>query len=265
MHSILRRVVPFFLLTTPMTAAPDSPSTFTAKPVAPYIVLKLDDMVAKDGRVPDRWRRIADFAEQRKIKVSIGIIGNSLEGDHPEYIASLKQMIATGRIEFWHHGYDHRQWVEGDVTLSEFSKTNRAHQLDHLARTQQLAKDKLALTFTTFGAPFNAIDSTTANALSSMPEIKVWLYGDAKLSAGKFIGSRESRVNIEAPVHKPNYEALVKGFEAERSKNHRYFVIQGHPMSWDDNAFAEFVRIVDYLAAQGCMFVLPVELPDLLK
>ena len=36
-------------------------------------------------------------------------------------------------------------------------------------------------------------------------------------------------------------------------------------MSWDDAAFAEFVRIVDHLLALGCPFVLPAELPALVS
>lgn len=236
-----------------------------SKPTAPAIVLKLDDMVADHGRVPDRWRRIAEFSATRKIKVSIGIICKSLEEDQPEYIAELKRQAATGLVEFWHHGYDHQQWKEGDVTLHEFSKSGRAHQQDHFVRSMTLAKEKLGIIFTTFGAPFNAIDEDTARVLAESPEIRVWLYGDVKASGGKFIGRRSGPVNIEAPVHKPNYDALVKGFESERGKNHSYYVLQGHPLSWDDAAFAEFVRIIDYLAAQGCTFVHPSELPSLIK
>jgi peptidoglycan/xylan/chitin deacetylase (PgdA/CDA1 family) len=240
-----------------------SETNAVAKPQAPAIVLKLDDMFVQDGRVPDRWRRIADFSAARKIKVSIGIICNSLEGDHPEYIAELKRQAATGLVEFWHHGYDHRQWHEGEVLLHEFAQTSLAHQKDHFERAQKLAKDKLGITFTTFGAPFNAVDDATVEVLADAPDIRVWLYGNVKADGGKFIAHRVKAVNLETPVHKPNYDALVKGFEAERANNHRYLVMQGHPVSWDDAAFAEFVRIVDYLAAEGCAFIFPSELPSL--
>lgn len=237
-----------------------------AAPQAPAVVLKLDDLVAKGGKVPPRWQRIADFAEQRRIKVSIGIICRSLENDAPDYFAEIKRQAATGLVEFWHHGYDHRRWTEGDVTYCEFHKTSREHQAEHLLRGQRLAKEKLGITFTVFGAPYNATDATTADVMAAdMPDIKVWLYGKASMSGGKFIAGRVKNIGIEAPVHKPNYAALVKGFEEHRAKNHRYHVLQGHPASWDDAAFAEFVRIVDYLAAQGCTFVFPSELPELAR
>src|SRR6187402_167295 len=102
----------------------------------PFVVLKLDDLFAADGRIPDRWLRIADFSAQRRLKLSMGLIGNSLDADHPDYFAGLHRLLDTGLIELWHHGYDHRRWDEAGVTCCEFSKTSRAHQHDHLARTQ---------------------------------------------------------------------------------------------------------------------------------
>lgn len=233
-------------------------------PRLPRIVIKLDDVFHHEGRLPERWQRVVSFAESRNLKISAGVICNSLEGDHPRYFAELRRQVATGLVELWHHGYDHARWTEGDVTYCEFRHTDRAHQLDHLVRAQRLAKEKLGVTFTTFGAPYNATDDTTVELIgSSMPEIRVWLHGDIQKSAGKFIGSFVPAVSLEKPAHKPNYPALVEGFEAERGKGHRFIVLQGHPHSWDDNAFAEFVRIVDFLVAQGCLFIHPSELPEL--
>jgi len=242
------------------------PSPFAPAP-PPFVVLKLDDMFATDGRVPDRWQRIADFSAQRRLKLSIGLICNSLDADQPDYLAGLRRLIDTGLIELWHHGYDHRRWDEAGVTYCEFSKTDRAHQHDHLVRAQQLAKDKLGLTFQTFGAPFNAIDATTAGVLATLPDIRVWLYVDPALAAtaGKFAAVSPGPVNLEAPVHKPNYDAFVAALATVAPTHPRYLVLQGHPMSWDDTVFAEFVRIVDHLLALGCPFVLPAELPGLLK
>lgn len=246
-----------------MPPAPSAPRNAPAT-TAPLIVIKLDDMFADEGRVPERWRRLFRFAETRRLKISAGVICNSLEKDCPAYIDELRREAATGLVEFWHHGYDHRMWSEGDVTFREFSRTDRAHQLDHLTRSQQLAQDKLGITFTTFGAPFNASDATTSELLATaMPDIRVWLFGDSDHPAGKFVARRVPPTDLEVPVHKPNYASFVKGYEAERSAGHRYLVLQGHPVSWDDDAFAEFTRVIDFLAAQGSTFIHPSELPAL--
>lgn len=232
---------------------------------APLVVLKLDDMNVANGRVPERWQRLCRFAEERRMPTSIGIIGNSLEGDHPEYISELKRLAGTGLFEFWHHGYDHKRWEQDGVTLCEFSGTNNEHQSRHFQLTRDLAKQKLGITFRTFGAPFNATDAVTVEVLAASPDIRVWLQGDPRRPAGKFVATMVNGVNIENPVHKPNYEAFVRGYEAGRGNPPRVYVLQGHPNSWDEGAFAEFTRIVEFLSAEPCRFVLPADLPGLLK
>lgn len=231
----------------------------------PPVVLKLDDMTVANGKVPERWQRLTRFAEERRMKTSIGIIGNSLEGEHPEYVSELKRLAATGLIEFWHHGYDHKRWDDGEGALCEFSGTDKEHQLRHFQFTQDLAKQKLGITFRTFGAPFNATDAATIDVLSAAPDIRVWLQGDAGKPSGKFVVRMINSVNIEQPVHRPNFDAFVKGYEALNGSHPQVFILQGHPNSWDGADFAGFVRIIDFLAAKGSRYVLPVELPDLLK
>ena len=231
----------------------------------PLVVLKLDDMTVANGKVPERWQRLTRFAEERRMKTSIGIIGNSLECEHPEYVSELKRLAATGLIEFWHHGYDHKRWDEGGKTLCEFSGTDRDHQSRNFQLTQDLAKQKLGITFRTFGAPFNATDAVAIDVLSAAPDIRVWFQGDSGKPAGKFVARMINSVNIEQPVHRPNFDAFVKGYEALNGNHPPVFILQGHPNSWDEADFAGFVRIIDFLAGKGSRYVLPAELPELLK
>lgn len=226
----------------------------------PQVVLKLDDMHVANGKVPERWQKLTRFAEERRMPTSIGIIGNSLEGDHPEYTAELKRLAGTGLFEFWHHGYDHKRWDDGGKTLCEFSGTNKDHQARHFQLAQDLAKQKLGITFHTFGAPFNATDAITIDVLSAAPEIRVWLQGDAEKPAGKFVARMINNVNIEQPVHRPNFDAFVKGYEALKGNHPPILILQGHPNSWDEADFAGFVRIIDFLDTQGCRYVLPTDL-----
>lgn len=238
-------------------------TSFPTPPAPPLIVLKLDDLFAQDGRFPARWRRVTTFSLQRGLKISLGLIGKSLEDGLPEYVDELKHLVSNPLVELWHHGYDHARWQDNGATFSEFQHTPRAHQQDHFDRTRRLASEKLGLTFATFGAPFNAVDATTADVLATDAHIRVWLYGDTQHPAGKFIARRVPATDLEVPVHKPNYAAFTTGYLAERPNAHRYLVLQGHPMSWDDDAFAEFERVIDFLAADGCRFVHPSELPAL--
>lgn len=237
--------------------------TWTATAAVPPVVLKLDDLVAEDGKVPGRWAKVISFAETERIKTSIGIIGNSLDGDKPLYFEELKRLQSTGLIEFWHHGYDHRRWQVEGATVWEFSGTDATHQRNHFQRTQDLAKEKLGITFRTFGAPFNATDATTARILSTQPEIRVWLQGDPQQAAGKMVVRMIDGTNIEQPVHHPNFEAFRKGYQETARNPPSCYILQGHPNSWDEAAFAEYVRIVRFLQEHHHPFVLPAELPGL--
>lgn len=107
------------------------------------------------------------------------------------------------------------------------------------------------------------IDSTTIKVLSGDPDIVVWLYGNPTHSAGKFVAIRTDGVNIEKPVHRPNFAAFKMGYET--NPRAAYFVIQGHPPSWTENDFAEFVRIIDFLIEKKTRFVSPSDLPGALK
>lgn len=234
---------------------------FTATAAETPVVLKLDDLVAADGRVPERWARLTSYVETHRIMTSIGIIGNSLEGDQSEYFEELKRLRATGLFEFWHHGYDHRRWQADGKTLCEFAGTSRDHQQDHFQRTQDLAKEKLGIRFQTFGAPFNATDSNTIGVLANQPDIRLWFEGDPDHPAGKFVVRMIPGTNIEQPVHHPNLKAFEKGYQITRKAPPACYILQGHPNSWDEAAFAEFVLIVDFLKERNHPFVLPGELP----
>jgi hypothetical protein len=132
---------------------------------APQVVLKLDDMNVVNGQVPERWQTLTRFAEERRIKTSIGIIGNSLEADHPEYIAEFKRLAGTIDI------------------------------------------------------------------LPGAPEIPVWLEGDAGNPAGKFVVRMINNVIVEKPVHRPNFDDFIKGYEALKGNQPPVLILQGHPNS----------------------------------
>ena len=212
------------------------------------IILKLDDMASGGNAIPARWKRMTDFAIQRNIPISIGIIANSLEGDKPVYFNYLKALKATGLVEFWFHGYDHREWVENGVTLDEFKGTPYEQQKDHFVRSQALAEQKLGFCFTAFGAPFNGIDDQTVRVMSEDTDMRNWLYGDPARPGGKRVLDRVGEVNIEWPTFIPNPERFRGGYLA-KCPGRGYFVIQGHPNEWPDDRWVEFVRLVDFIQA----------------
>jgi hypothetical protein len=228
------------------------------QPLVP-VVLKVDDLMStREGGVPERWQRIADLAIERKIKLSIGIIANSLEGDKPAYFDWIKKLQATGLFEFWFHGYDHKAWKEGDRNVSEFQGASYEQQKDHFARSQSLAREKLGFTFKTFGSPFNVSDLSTSRVLAEDNDIKVWLYGDRANPAGKAILDRVGAVSIEQPLFVPNADKFIEGY-AKNATGRTAYTIQGHPAQWDDDRWAEFVKIIDFLVQNNIPVVTPLD------
>lgn len=232
-----------------------APVSRVSADAAPKVVLKLDDMMRKSGGVPVEWSRVHAFLKERGLPMSVGIIGKSLEGDAPEYFETLKAWAAGGGVELWNHGYDHRQWMQGDVRLREFSGSGREHQAGHLEKTQRLGEQKLGVRFVSFGAGFNSTDEDTVAVLAERDDIRVWLYGRRDQPAGKAVLARNHKINLEHQTGRLDLELFKQAYLSNPTGE--LLVLQGHPMMWDDAEFTVFTRIVDFLQAQGATFALP--------
>ncbi len=248
------------LFTTPalkaQTAAEKKPAS-TTRTSPPYIIIKVDDLRNAGGKVHPRWQKLVDFLKERKIKAGIGIICDSLEKDDPKYFQWIKDQHAGGLIEFWNHGYNHKEWEVDGKKVQEFKGPSYEDQKKNLLRCNELAKQKLGFTLPAFGAGFNAIDDNTAKALSEDTDTKIWLYGDMKNPAGKIVMDRIGNVNIENPTFVPSLDKFKAGYAKNPTRD--YFVIQGHPAQWTDERFAQFVAIIDFLIAEKAIFTTPSE------
>ncbi|MDQ8208890.1 DUF2334 domain-containing protein [Coraliomargarita sp. SDUM461003] len=219
------------------------------------IILKLDDMQQKRGAIPATWQRVYDYAGQRGIPFSAGVICNSLEGEAPEYFESLKAWEASGRVELWNHGYDHKMWNEGETRIREFKGSGYEHQFKHMQRSQELGREKLGLTFVTFGAPFNGTDADTEKVLARMPGLKVWLYGARREQLSLHVLKRNYKLNLEPKTGQLDYGQFTAAYLSQSPGN--VLVLQGHPMLWDDAEFEVFKQIIEFLEAQKVRFILP--------
>lgn len=223
----------------------------------PVVILKLDDLKFDRKNVVDPgWTQVIEYLNEQNIVGTIGLIGNSLTRNTPDYFEWIKQRDAEG-YEIWHHGYCHCRWDENGQQVREFQGSDFELQQQHLLDTQRLAKQKLGITFTTFGAPYNATDKNTAAILEQMDDIKIWLFKDSQYPSTKYVLNRVRQVNIEYPVHVPDFNKFKSGFNKHRDKD--VLVIQGHPRSWVDDAsrFEEFKKIIAYLQSENVQFTTP--------
>ena len=204
------------------------------------IILKADDLGGYPGKnktVPQRWQRFVNIIQKYNIKANIGIIGNSLIFNDTKYFAWIKKYHTLGFIEFFNHGFLHRQFNFDGEIYQEFKGTSVKYQYNLISYTNELLKEKTGIQFITFGAPYNAIDKNTSLALTK-----------AEIKAGFFLENNfnglnlQNRLEIEVPVHKVNFKALQKYYTKKD-----YVVIQVHPNSWENNSFEEFEEAIQFL------------------
>lgn len=230
--------------------------SFAADPAPQKIVIvKADDM---KGTLIPQWKKFFDVVEQKNIKASVGIICDSLEADKDGYFAWLKSLAASGRVEFWNHGWDHKQWTENGATLQEFKGSGYDHQKQDLDKSQAATVAALGAPLHTFGAPYNAIDADTAKALAALPDFTmVFSYGTPPGYEGKLLLPMAIRGENDG-TGKPNFEKFKAEYE-KSGRNLTFAAIQFHPPYFTDDGVQQFAQIVDFLKAEGWTFMLPSE------
>lgn len=225
------------------------------------VILKLDDVTAggTEGVVSPRWQRVADYIENKKIKAGFGIIGFSLAEDNSAYFKWITDRAERGFIEFWNHGYYNR--TKGD-TIGEFEGTYE-QQFKALQLTDSLAKAKLGLQLRVWGPHWSSTNTNTDKALAQFPQIKMTL--GSPISPVYYKGYvLPNTLDMEYPVHNPNYDEFLKAYR-EKSKDLNFFYLQGHPNSWNENQWLNFVKIVEFLESENVKFVTPSEFLEIIK
>ncbi len=223
------------------------------------IILKLDDVVAAGARkgepVAPRWLRVTEFLEQKKLHASYGIIGWSLEEENALYFDWLKSLHAKGQIELWNHGFRNKR---SDAEPREFEQTLE-EQKAALQKTQALAREKLGFELKAFGPHWSGVNSFTEAVLDTCPEITSWFaLTPNAVSKNPKRFAFERILALENPTFVPDFDKFKTVYErAARQKPH--LALQGHPNQWTDERWAGFLKIIEYLQAQGCVFMTPSE------
>lgn len=207
------------------------------------VIFKMDDLTGLSENVC----RLDELVQKNKLKISWGIIGNSLEVSDDAYFYWIKEKYVSGQYEFWNHGYTHAS------DPYEFLGQSEKLQLDHIEKTQTLGLQRLGIVFRAFGAPANKIDENTAEALKKVTDIKVWLYGLPEYGIDVF----PRYVNMEVPVGVPSLSRLQTDWAKLSEKQKKMVVLQAHPNMWNDGGFQEFEKIVKFLKSERVNFVLP--------
>ncbi len=236
-----------------------NPSAFAAAPAPRIAIIKADDIRQESPQMD----RFIDLAREKNVKVSLGVICDSLENDPDgSYARWLSKLVKSGDVELWHHGWDHSKRDVNGATIYEFSNSGPSAQKEHLEKAEELMKEKTGVSMAVFGAPYNAMDADTAAVLNDRPDIVgVFCYnGNAdslSVLRGKVLLPMTLRGEGDG-TGKPDFEKFKQDY-AKRGTGLRFAAIQFHPAFFDQQRLGEFGQIVDFLKAEGWIFMLPAE------
>lgn len=223
------------------------------------VIIKLDDFGSKNDK--SQALSVLDLLLSRKIKASFGVIAKNLDSTaarvYGRYCTS-KNEKGEKLFEVWHHGYDHSNNNPPNKN-PEFSGTSYDLQKEHFDRADKVVLKTLKVQMHTFGAPNNATDTNTFKVIALNKNYKVVMLDGSTSGMRNGILFMNNRLNMENGTGKVNYEHFITQYKKLSGKYKDYFVMQGHPYLWDAEKIAEFDKVLNFLIAQKCEFVLPYE------
>ena len=220
---------------------------------AKIAIIKADDV----RKVHAKWTRFFAISQEKGIKVSAGIICDSLEGKNKAYAEWLNGWQSTGMVEFWNHGWDHKRWgTNKKKQTKEFSGSGYAHQQQHFEDAQAEMEKVLGRAPLAFGAPYNAMDSDTERVFKENKDLRaVFCYKKQGLG-GKVPLPMALRGEGDG-TGKPNFAKFKAAYAKQPGVT--MSAIQFHPSGFSEAQFREYGKIIDFLKEEGWTFMLPSE------
>ncbi|MEI6752311.1 MAG: hypothetical protein WCK78_04005 [Paludibacter sp.] len=210
------------------------------------------------GVIDANWYKFIQKLIDDSICAGIGVISKNVSNASAaeiQRITNIKQKNGYPAVEFWNHGYDHKDLKPHDEQ-TEFFNTNLNYQHSHINLAQHFFTDSLHITSHTFGAPHNRTQLITENVIEQFPEINVWQhYGRTekydhsgwKDPKYRVIHDTDQRIILSIDylsLRSFNIDDMVKNYDEDRKKP--YIIIQIHPAAWNDEIFQKFESIVQF-------------------
>lgn len=219
---------------------------------APKIILKLDDLFASKGVCP--CAKTFDLLIQKQVKAGFGIIAGRLDDTSRETLKPYMEAVnSTGEklFEIWHHGLDH--------VNPEFKGTPYEYQKAHFEDADRMVKNLLGIQMRSFGTPFNGSDGNTNRVVAENTHYKVFMFSNVLPDSQNGILYLNNRVNVENGVGNPEFEYFRDNYNKAKERYSDYMILQAHPNNWPAEKLEQFSRVLDFLLAEGCEFILPYE------
>lgn len=214
-------------------------------------IIKADDVRGKTSK----WNRFFAISAEKEVKVSAGIICDSLSGGDKAYFDWLRALHSSGQVEFWNHGWDHKSWTdETGARISEFSGSGYEHQKKHFEDAQAIMKRVLGSAPIAFGTPYNALDDDTINVMNENAEMRLFFCYQAKGLKDKVLVPMKLRGEPDGPG-RPNFERFKEEYFTRKEVS--LSALQFHPNAFEEEHFKEYSKILDFMISEGWTFLLP--------
>lgn len=223
---------------------------------AKIAIIKADDI----KKVSANWDRFFALSKSKGVKVSAGIVCNSLQPARTDYAAWLRAHAESGCIEFWNHGWDHKRWQgEGGKTFYEFQSSGYDHQKKHFSDSQRLMAELFGKAPVAFGPPYNKIDADTVKVMNEDEHVALYFGYKAVSGLDRAAFARIRLRGEHDGTGRPNFQAFVTAYGEPKNKGVTFSAIQFHPGKFEEEHFEAYAKILDFLIDEGWRFMLPAE------
>ena len=221
------------------------------------IILRLDDLKVS---TMDKYASLASWADEEDIDLSIGMVCNSIDEENDAYIQAVKDMVNTGNVEIWCHGYDH-SYHEGTGATAEFYLQTPEYQAAILEKCYDHVYEKTdgVLKLSCLGTPSGAMDEDTFRALEIVPEFVV-NFGSASVPYdGDGFMNLTNSLWMEPSTGKLNPLDTLKGFYDNRTVGKEYMIFGCHAGYFSDEDIQTLKDFAEYLKTKDLAFMTPTE------
>ncbi len=225
----------------------------TAVDPAKVVFIKADDF-----KTPNlAWTNFLQVSRDAGIKVGIGVIVSNIIGKAAT-AQWMQAQQAAGDVEFWNHGWDHAQWTQDGLTVSEFEGSGLPHMQQHMADAQAGLYNALGRDAIAFGTGYNGFDSNTAAVVNDTAAMRLF-FTHTGVSGRRLLDARVAPIDLISEsdgTGNPNATKFMVTFPPGTPGP---ISLQFHPPNFDAAHLLEYQKIVQYLVTNGYTMILPSE------
>ena len=224
------------------------------------IIIRLDDL--KVGTM-DAYSALTDWAAENEVALSIGMVCNSIDEDNGAYIQTVKDMVNTGFVEIWCHGYDHT-YHEGTGVTAEFTRQTAEYQAEVLRRCYDAVYEKTdgVVKLSCLGTPSGGMDENTFAALEMVPEFKANFGSTSVPYDGNGFANLTNSLWMEPSTGKLQTLDTLKGYYDSRTVGKEYMIFGCHAGYFSDEDMDTLKAFVEYLKTKDLVFMTPSQYAD---